>query len=91
MYRHGWHGLSGLRYMLEDDTREVMYRDYTATMQRHLVQLCYSYFGGKDWSPPSYVDLAHPDEAAPAESKESKEDVKAHIYELFGAKPPEGR
>ena len=77
--------------MLEDDARETMYRDYTATMQRHLVHMCFMYFGGKDWEPPSYVDLAHPDEAKQTEHTESKEDAKAHIYNLFGAKASEGR
>lgn len=79
-------------YMIEDDARDTMYRDYTATMQRHLVQFCFTHFGGKDWEPPSWMDLAHPqDDPAEKKQPETKEDAKAHIYALFGAKPPEGR
>ncbi len=69
--------------MLEDDDREQLYRDYTATMQRHLVTMLYKHLYTGDWEPPSYLDAAHPSAAAQP-ATETPEDTKAHVYKIFG-------
>ena len=69
--------------MLEDDDREQLYRDYTATMQRHLVMMLYKHLYTGDWEPPSYLDIAH-QKAAAEPAKETAEETKAHVYKIFG-------
>lgn len=72
--------------MLEDDEREILYRDYTATMQKHLVTLIGRYLVGKEWKDlPSYIDFAHPSKEKPKE--ESVDDARRHVYEMFGINP----
>lgn len=75
--------------MIEDDIRETVYRDYTATMQRNLVNLLGRYLC-EDWQPvPSYLDMAHPQAKPQEPDHETIEDTKAHVYKLFGIDPPE--
>lgn len=82
LYKTGWHGLSALRYMVEDDERDSLYKDYTATMQRHLVTLVGCYMLGSKWQElPSYISLAHPEIG---NSKDSIESAKQHIKDIFG-------
>lgn len=74
--------------MIEDDIRETEYRDYTATMQRHLVNLIGSYLCGDKWKPmPSFLEIMHPktDDNKPPE--QTVDEAKEHIYEMFGLKP----
>lgn len=68
--------------MMEDDDREMLYRDYTATMQRHAVTLIGRYMFGKEWQElPSYIDLAH---NGAEKRKDEAEEAKQHINEIFG-------
>lgn len=85
--------MPALRYMIEDDEQEQVYRDYTATMQMHLVQIVFALGGGKDWEPPSFIDLAHPYLKKQEKPQQSAEDAKQHVYALFGIEqePQEGR
>ena len=67
--------------MVEDDERDALYRDYTATMQRHLVTLVGRFMAGDKWQElPSYISLAHPEIGKP---KDSIENAKQHIKEIF--------
>ena len=94
MYRYGWQGLPALKYMLEESDQEIIYRDYTATMQRHLVNMLTKYlYQNPEWEPPSYIDIAHPSEKSEEEQKQEQkrkdeEDI-AHVYEAFGFTKPE--
>lgn len=68
--------------MVEDDDRETIYRDYTATMQRHVVTLLGRYLVGKEWQDlPSYLDLAHGGYSKP---RDEVAEAKQHINEMFG-------
>ncbi len=69
--------------MLEDDDREQLYRDYTATMQRHLVTMLYKHLYTGDWEPPSYLDAAHPSQAQTPKA-ETADETKAEVYRKFG-------
>ena len=75
--------------MIEDDDRETTYRDYTATMQKHLVNMLGRWFVGEEWEPmPSYLEMVHDQETVPR-TQETNEDAKAHVYKIFGVTPPE--
>jgi len=75
--------------MLEDDDRDTFYRDYTGTMQRHLVDLLGRYLCGEEWQPmPSYIEMLHPEEQK--KPAETNAEAKAHVYKIFGiSKEPE--
>ena len=89
LYQRGWHGLTALPYMLEDLDELTLYRDYTATMQRHAANMLGSRWV-EEWQPlPSYLDMAHPKQKKPEPKQESIEESKAHVYEIFGITPPE--
>lgn len=89
MYQYGWHGLSALKYMIEYEKQQEIYQDYTATMQKHLVDMLGQHFFS-EWKPmPSYISMMHPDVTQPV-AQETNEDAKAHIYNIFGITPPEG-
>ena len=87
LYQYGWHGLSAFKYLIEYRKRQQLYRDYTATMQRHLVNLLGSRFC-ENWQPvPSYIEMMYPQ--APA-AQETNESAKAHVYKIFGITPEGG-
>lgn len=74
--------------MILDDLRETKYRDYTAVMQRNLVNMLGRYLYA-DWQPvPSWLEIAHP-KTEPEPRQESVEESKAHVYQIFGITPPE--
>ena len=76
--------------MIEDDERQELYRDYTATMQRHLVNLLGRFLSGDEWQEvPSYLEMSHESAAQKAPTQETNEDAKAHVYAAFGVNPPE--
>lgn len=77
--------------MLEDDDRENIYRDYTATMQKHVVDLLGRYFYGEQWTMmPSYIEMAHPAEAPTKSQEESDRETIENVYKSFGIIRPEG-
>ena len=87
--RYGWHGLSALQYMIEDDDRQAVYSDYTATMQRHLVNLLGRYMIGEEWEDvPSFIEMIH-DSKLTVQPQQTNEDAKSHVYSIFGVSPPE--
>ena len=68
--------------------REAEYRDYTATMQRHLVNLIGHYMYGSKWQQmPSFLKIAHPEMKDESQPQQTAEEAKAHIYEIFGITP----
>ena len=89
--RYGWHGLSALQRLLDDDEKETFYRDYTATMQKHLVDLLGRFITGDGWqSMPSYLEMAHEGADLPKQNtQQTNEEAKAHVYKIFGITPPE--
>lgn len=58
MARHGYYGLDALLAILEEERRQEIWRDYTATMLNSLGRV----WGGKHWKFPAYTELAHPQE-----------------------------
>ena len=73
--------------MVEDDERQTAYNDYTATMQRHLVDLLGRYFIGNKWEDmPSFIDMIHDQDSG--QSAQTNEEAKNHVYEIFGIKQP---
>lgn len=77
-------------YMIENERRQQIYRDYTATMQKHLVNMLGRYLYANWQEMPSYISMVHPDQAPSPAKQETNEEAKAHVYEIFGIKPPEG-
>ena len=77
-----------LDYEDAQEERDQLYRDYTATMQRQMATILVGYMTHSDWEPPSYIELAHPGQAAAA-PQETNESAKAHVFEIFGIKPEE--
>lgn len=74
--------------MIEDDDREIVYRDYSATVQKHMLNLLGAYFCGEKWEPmPSYLEIAHPHLKKEDAPEQTVEEAKAHVYEMFGIKP----
>lgn len=72
--------------MLEDDDRETLYRDYTATRLNELLTMQIRRYTDSDYKPAQYIELAHKDGAQRA-PQETNEDTKAHIYKIFGVVP----
>lgn len=75
--------------MIEDDDSENMYRDYTATMQKHMVDIIGRYVYGEQWNMmPSYIEMAHPAPKKPQE--QSDRETIENVYKSFGIIRPEG-
>lgn len=75
--------------MIEYEERQQIYRDYTATMQKHIVNLLGRYLCTEWHEMPSYLSMMYPEQAPPV-TQQTNEEAKAHIYEVFGITPPEG-
>ena len=76
--------------MLEDDDRQTAYNDYTATMQRHLVDLLGRYIYRDNWTEdmPSFIDMIHDQDQKASQPQQTNEEAKNHVYEIFGIKKP---
>lgn len=65
--------------MLDDDRRQTLYQDYTATMLRQLTQAFVSFAGGK-WEAPSFIEMVYPEQRKPAQTKQ---EIIDHVLALF--------
>lgn len=65
--------------MLEDDRRQTLYQDYTATMLRQLTQAFVSFAGGK-WEAPSFIEMAYPEQKP---KRQTKQEIIDHVLALF--------
>ena len=76
--KYGFHGFPVLTRMLAEDRRELVYEDYTATMQKIIAE---AYLTAHGASPeiPSYIEMVHVKEKQP-----TAEEVKKHIIERLG-------
>lgn len=78
--------------MMEEFDREMLYREYTASMQKNIVDLLGTRWVGEKWSEmPSFIEMTHPDrKPSPQTEKEQNDEAKSHVYEIFGiTKEPE--
>ena len=65
--------------MIEDDNRDLIYQDYTASMLRALAQSFIAFAGGK-WEAPSFIELVYPEQRPP---KQTKQQIIDHVLSLF--------
>ncbi len=71
--------MPALMAILEDDRRNILYQDYTASMLRQLTQAFVSFAGCK-WEAPSFIEMVYP-ETKP--KQQTKQEIIDHVLALF--------
>lgn len=79
MQKYGYTSIPALIAMMEDDRRNMLYQDYTATMLRQLTQAFISFAGGK-YDAPSFIEMVYPEQRQP---KQTKQEIIDHVLALF--------
>lgn len=64
--------------MLDDDARNILYQDYTASMLGTLAQTV-AQIGGASWTAPSFIEMVYPDVKDTRSSKEIKDDLLSRL------------